>query len=166
MENNRKQKIIKKTFLSLKELISFLKIDAQNQKKLLINPSSYSIKIPYRLAQKMQKNNLSDPLFLQFVPLKKEIQKEKETEEQKIKTKKAKKENNSKLNQSFQKDPLCDSSFLKGALLHKYQNRALILCSNHCAMHCSFCFRQHLEYESAVTALEDFSFELKHFQNS
>jgi len=62
----------------------------------------------------------------------------------------------SKLNKTFKKDPLCDSAFLKGSLLHKYKNRALILCSNYCAMHCRFCFRQNLQYQSNLLYPQQF----------
>lgn len=73
----------------------------------------------------MQKNNPSDPLFLQVWP--------------------SSKEGLSAADYSL--DPLReeDKNQLPG-LLHKYSNRVLLIASGACAIHCRYCFRRHFDY--------------------
>ncbi|NGX56806.1 MAG: L-lysine 2,3-aminomutase [Candidatus Anoxychlamydiales bacterium] len=111
-----------KAFKDINKLIDFLEIENINQKKILKN-SSFPLFIPYRLAKKIKKNDLTDPIFLQFVPLEKE----------------------NKTLKNFSKDPLKESFFKKGNLLKKYNNRALLITSNYCAMNCRYCFRRFFE---------------------
>lgn len=49
---------------------------------------------------------------------------------------------------AYVNDPTEDSSFCKSSkLLQKYQNRALLICTSACAMHCRYCFRQNFDYD-------------------
>ena len=51
------------------------------------------------------------------------------------------------------KDPVEDLSFQKSAgLLQKYQNRALVISSGACAIHCRYCFRRHFPYQGLSLA--------------
>ncbi|NGX28492.1 MAG: L-lysine 2,3-aminomutase [Candidatus Anoxychlamydiales bacterium] len=108
------------SFTDINKLIKFLKLDNKNKKKILLK-SSFSLYLPIRLAKKIKKNDLTDPILRQFVPL---IAEEKE----KI---------------GFSIDPLEEKSFKKGNLLKKYKNRALLITTNACHMHCRYCFRKH-----------------------
>lgn len=112
------------SFTCLKKLISFLEIDEINQKKIFFN-SHFPLNLPFRLAKKIKKNDLSDPIFLQFVPL---------TSEKLTK-------------KGFSLNPTKEEEFQENNFLQKYQNRALLLCSNSCAMNCRFCFRRNLKYK-------------------
>ena len=48
----------------------------------------------------------------------------------------------------FKKDPLDDNQFSKiPGLIHKYKNRALIIASRSCSIHCQYCFRKNFEYK-------------------
>ena len=111
-----------KTFTDINKLIKFLKIDKNNEKKILKN-SSFKFLLPYGLAKKIKKNDISDPIFRQFVPL---IDEEKGFE-------------NSSL------DPLEEKSFKDGKFLKKYKNRALLITTNSCNVHCRYCFRRYFE---------------------
>lgn len=113
----------KTNFNNLKKLADFLEIDLS---RLGLSPR-FSLNLPKRIADKIEKGTLSDPLLRQFVPLPEE-------------------------NLSvpgFTQDPVQDSSFCKSSkLLQKYEGRALLLTNSSCAMHCRFCFRQNFDYNN------------------
>ena len=124
---------MQKSFTDINKLINFLKLDKTNQKKIL-KETEFPLLLPFRLAQKIKKNDLEDPILRQFVPLIDET-----------------KEDN------FLLDPLCEQKFTEGKLLKKYNNRALLISSNRCFMNCRFCFRKNFEYKKD----ENFEEELK-----
>lgn len=120
------REIQRKNFIHVKELAEFLELD-EEKKAHLLNAPSFTLNLPRRLAEKMAKNCLDDPIFKQFVPLHKES----------IQT------------PGFLVDPVSDKSFQKEKkLLQKYAGRALLLTSSACGMHCRFCFRQNFPYET------------------
>ncbi len=109
-----------------KYLLYFLEIEEAKQEAILAKPR-FPLNLPMRLAQKMEKNNLNDPLFKQFVPLEQETV----------------------AAPGFVEDPVQDVRFMRGKkLLQKYRGRALLLASSACAMNCRFCFRQNFPYET------------------
>ncbi len=111
-------------FVSWEKLSLFLQID-KNQKDVLVK-SSFPLNLPLRLAEKIQKSNLEDPILKQFLPITSE----------------------NLLEPGFQKDPVNDTSFKKEAkLIQKYQGRALLVTTSACAMHCRYCFRKNFSYE-------------------
>ena len=123
------RQIQRENFTSIQELSEFLELSEEHQSRIA-KSSRFALNLPRRLARKMAKNTLDDPLFRQFVPL-------------------AEEELNSP---GFVADPVCDNSFRKEKkLLHKYHGRALWLTTSACAMHCRYCFRQNFPYESAAT---------------
>ena len=112
-------------FLHISLLLDFLEFSSENREKIAIS-THFPLMIPYRLAAKMEKNNPECPIFLQFVPLKKEL----ETRE------------------NFFSEPVADPLFQVGKkLLQKYEGRALVITTKACAMHCRYCFRQNFSYE-------------------
>ena len=75
----------------------------------------------------MAKGNWEDPLLCQFLPTLEEL----------------------KVSPLFVLDPVADGNARKKPkLLHKYNGRALLVCTSACAMHCRYCFRQHFDYET------------------
>ncbi|PCI75747.1 EF-P beta-lysylation protein EpmB [Candidatus Aerophobetes bacterium] len=130
------KQILRQNFTKLEPLLDFLSLDPA-KRALCLNLPPFPLNLPRRLAEKIEKNNIEDPLFLQFVPLIKEKQS----------------------SQDFILDPVCDKDFTKAPkLLHKYPGRVLLLVTSACAMHCRFCFRQNFPYET-----EDKSFEKELF---
>jgi EF-P beta-lysylation protein EpmB len=102
-------------------LVNFCQIAPSDRSKLSFSPK-YAINVPYRLAEKMEKGNIDDPLFRQFVPF---LQEHEEKE-------------------GFTKDPLHEEkASCCGRVLQKYYGRALLHTTSTCAAHCRFCFRQH-----------------------
>lgn len=119
--------IQKNNFSSWKPLIDFLELDAENAREVL-QRSRFSLNLPRRLAEKIEKNNLDDPILKQFVPLREELIS----------------------SAGFSCDPVGDTSSQKTTkLLQKYVGRALLVCTSSCAMHCRYCFRQNFPYDTS-----------------
>lgn len=126
------RQIQKENFTSILELGNYLELSEENRSKLLQNPR-FVLNLPRRLAAKIDKNNLSDPILRQFVPL---------AEEKTIQ-------------KGFALDPLEETSFREEKkLFHKYQGRALLIATGACAMHCRYCFRQNFPYETETKGYE------------
>ncbi len=115
------RKIQRTNFRNIKKLAEFLELDPHT----LSSTPNFPLNLPLRLAEKIEKKTLDDPILRQFVPLPEEKQNA----------------------LGFVKDPVEDSNFCKSdKLLQKYQGRALLLASSACAMHCRYCFRQNFSY--------------------
>lgn len=120
------RKIQKTNFHNLSKLASYLELDPSK----LGSNSQFPLNLPKRLADKIVKGDLNDPILRQFVPLAEE----------------------NRLIPGFVKDPVQDTSFCHSKkLLQKYEGRALMLTTSACAMNCRFCFRQNFDYEEKST---------------
>lgn len=125
--------ILRKNFTRIDALAEFLGLNNEQRSQLLIRPH-FPLQVPLRLAQKMEKGTLEDPLVKQFLPTKQELDR----------------------NSAFDSDPVCDLSFQQGPkLLRKYEGRILLTCTSACAMHCRFCFRQNFPYETSKIFQEE-----------
>jgi EF-P beta-lysylation protein EpmB len=123
------RKIQRENFTSLEALASFLELDDFQKQTLKQNPR-FPLNLPKRLANKIAKGTLDDPILQQFIPQKEEEKKE----------------------NAFIKDPVGDCQASQTAkYLQKYEGRILLLVSAACAMHCRFCFRQNYEYAPLQT---------------
>lgn len=121
--------ILKNNFTKLGLLADFLEL-SQEQRSQLILRTDFPLHVPLRLAQKMAKGTLEDPLVKQFLPTSQELV----------------------IHPQFILDPVCDVAFQeggKGKLLRKYEGRVLLVCTSACAMHCRYCFRQHFAYQTS-----------------
>ncbi|OGN62118.1 MAG: hypothetical protein A3F40_02825 [Chlamydiae bacterium RIFCSPHIGHO2_12_FULL_27_8] len=122
----------------VENLINFLRLSEENQKKILKRPK-FPLLIPYELAKKIKKNDLNDPILRQYVPL---------IEEEKFK-------------ENYLKDPLQEEKFSNEKFIKKYKNRALLLCTSNCFVHCRYCFRKFLKkvdnktFENELKLLEE-----------
>ena len=131
------KEILKSSFVSLDKLSHFLHLSEEMRSELIQKPK-FPLLVPLRLAEKMEKGNIFDPIFRQFVPHKQELQ----------------------VSQDFLCDPVEDKNFKKASkLLSKYEGRVLLLVTSACAMHCRFCFRQNFNYAPFKEPL-DREFEL------
>jgi EF-P beta-lysylation protein EpmB len=125
--------ILKSNFHRIEPLLEFLAFDEKNQQEVL-EKARFCLNVPRRIARKMAKNDPFDPLFLQFVPIKKELD----------------------FDQTAFVDPVQDSCFQKTSnLLQKYRGRALLITTGVCAMHCRFCFRQNYSYDSSYKTFDE-----------
>lgn len=119
------RKIQRNSFSNLESLARFLNL-SEEQKGQLCFKRPFPFLLPYRLAEKIEKGTLDDPILRQFIPFHAEQSSP----------------------PRFIQDPVEDKAFQKTTrLLKKYQSRALILTSGACAMHCRYCFRQNYPYD-------------------
>jgi len=116
----------RQNFTNWKELFTYLQLPESCRSEVLTH-SHFPLNLPRRLAEKIVKGTLDDPILRQFLP---SIQEQASSSH-------------------FFKDPVGDQTSRKAPkLLHKYHGRALLLSTSACAMHCRYCFRQHFEYET------------------
>lgn len=121
------RQIQKDNFTKLEDLGRFLELE-------LSYSSSFPLNLPRRLAAKIKKGRLNDPILKQFLPSKEEEHPP----------------------PSFLEDPVCDISFQKTPrLLQKYHGRALLIPTSACAMHCRYCFRQNYPYNGNTDFLNE-----------
>lgn len=127
------RKIQKENFNCLETLSAYLKLNCDQQKLLKLN-APFGLNLPKRLAEKIKKGTLDDPILRQFVPLKAEEE----------------------INTKFVKDPVGDcQAACAPKCLQKYAGRALLLTTSACAMHCRFCFRQNYPYAQQSGFLQE-----------
>lgn len=120
------REIQRKNFTRVGELLDFLEIEQKDHAHFTLRPT-FALNLPQRLAKKIKKNSLTDPILLQFLPL--------AEEEKKV--------------EGFGCDPVGDGAALQSSkLLKKYETRALLVTTSACAMNCRFCFRRHFDYAS------------------
>jgi len=118
--------ILRNNFTDWKKLADFLELTEVQRNQIFKKPG-FVLNLPVRLAQKIQKGTLDDPVLKQFLP----------TIEEEIKTFK------------FRLDPVGDQGCRESPkLLHKYEGRVLLVCTSACAMHCRYCFRQNFDYDT------------------
>ncbi len=84
--------------------------------------------VPWEFIRRMEPGNARDPLLLQVLPQRQELDDV----------------------AGFVLDAVGDRAATSVAgLLQKYSRRALLLVSGHCAAHCRYCFRRHFSYDDA-----------------
>lgn len=126
------RQIQRENFIRFEPLADFLELSDSNRKKILQRPN-FPLNVPKRLAAKIAKNTLDDPILRQCVPLQEELLPD----------------------PRFVLDPVQDLSFRKTPkLLQKYQGRALLITNSACAVNCRFCFRQNYPYETEEKGFE------------
>ncbi|MCH9611390.1 MAG: L-lysine 2,3-aminomutase [Chlamydiales bacterium] len=131
------REIQRTNFRKLQPLLDFLKLD--DSQRQMVEKNDFALNLPQRLAHKMEKGTLDDPLVRQFLPL----VLEKEPCE------------------GFSSNPVGDDQAKCGTrLLKKYRNRALLMPTAACAMHCRYCFRRHFDY-----GVSDLSSEIKQIES-
>ncbi len=125
--------LLRKNFTRREPLCDFLELDDKARAQIL-EKSPFPLNLPLRLAAKIAKNTLDDPILRQFVPLQEEEQGA----------------------EGYNNDPVQEASFRKSSkLLHKYPARALLVTTSACAMHCRFCFRRHFDYDVSSKSFEN-----------
>lgn len=133
--------IQKDNFTKISDLADFLELSYELKARLLQKPN-FALNLPRRLAQKISKNTLHDPLLRQFVPLIEEADS----------------------SDGFVSDPVQDQSFKQtNKLLKKYKTRALLLSTSACAMHCRYCFRQNFPYQTEQPGFDE---EISYLKNN
>lgn len=125
--------IQRKNFVHWEKLSDFIELDPL-EKRHILQRSHFPLNLPYRLAEKIRKGTLDDPILRQFVP----------TMDEQIDL------------PGFGDDPVGDASCRESKkLIHKYEGRVLLVCTSACAMHCRYCFRQNFDYETEKKGFTD-----------
>ncbi|WP_054179686.1 EF-P beta-lysylation protein EpmB [Trabulsiella odontotermitis] len=107
------------------ELLRLLNVDADEQ--LLAGRDAkrlFPLRVPRAFIARMEKGNPNDPLLRQVLTSQEEFV----------------------AAPGFSTDPLEEQHSVVPGLLHKYQNRALLLVKGGCAVNCRYCFRRHFPY--------------------
>ncbi|TXI37229.1 MAG: KamA family radical SAM protein [Nitrosomonas sp.] len=127
------REILRQNFTDWVRLADFLELTAEQRRDLIVS-RHFPLNLPKRLADKIVKGTLDDPIFKQFVPTSAEMVEQ----------------------VGFGCDPVGDLESRKlSKLLHKYQGRALLLCTSACVVHCRYCFRQHFAYDVQDKLFQD-----------
>lgn len=88
--------------------------------------AEFPLRVPTAFAQRMRKGDHCDPLLLQVMAQAVEMQ----------------------TPAGYSKDPLAETGAANPTpgLIRKYHNRALLIVTGTCAIHCRYCFRRHFPY--------------------
>ena len=106
-------------------LLEFLELDPADVSQDILARKLFALRVPKSFAEKMEKGNRYDPLFLQAMASADEFLQA----------------------EGFVKDPLEEQHSPAPNILHKYQNRLLFMIKNSCAINCRYCFRRHFPYD-------------------
>lgn len=107
------------------DLLEFLELPPDLPGLRLEQVRSFPLRVPRGFAERMEKGNASDPLFLQVWP----------SADEEV------------LNPDFIDDAVGDLKKLKaGGVIHKYHGRVLVIATGACAVNCRYCFRRHFPY--------------------
>ncbi|MGP1930240.1 MAG: EF-P beta-lysylation protein EpmB [Arsenophonus sp. ET-YP4-MAG3] len=107
--------------LRLLSLQNNLELCAGNSARIL-----FPLRVPHAFIAKMKKNDANDPLLRQVITLKSEFN----------------------FTPKYSIDPLNEHDNKIPGLLHKYQDRVLLLVKNNCAINCRYCFRRYFPYKN------------------
>ncbi len=119
------KQILRTNFTNWQHLADFLQLSVEQRDQILQQPR-FVLNLPFRLANKIEKGTLDDPILRQFLPTKAE----------------------SSSTAGYVADPVGDQGCKRGSkLLHKYNGRVLLVTTSACAMHCRYCFRQNFDYD-------------------
>ncbi|QBY03896.1 EF-P beta-lysylation protein EpmB [Thalassotalea sp. HSM 43] len=108
-----------------KQLLSMLNIDENKYSSHFPARKLFPVRVPRPFIEKMQKNNIEDPLLQQVMPRSEEFSDV----------------------EGFVSDPLQEHDTVAEGLLHKYKNRVLMIVKAGCAVNCRYCFRRHFPYQ-------------------
>lgn len=111
-------------------LLEFLELDPTDFSQDILARKLFALRVPKSFAEKMEKGNRYDPLFLQAMASADEFLQA----------------------EGFVKDPLEEQHSPAPNILHKYQNRLLFMIKNSCAINCRYCFRRHFPYDEVKSS--------------
>lgn len=104
----------------------------------------FPLRVPRPFVEKMKKGDINDPLLLQVISTANEL----------IHV------------DGYSVDPLHEQENAIPCLLHKYQNRALLITKTNCAINCRYCFRRHFPYAENQSNKENIRSALNYIQSN
>ncbi len=107
--------------------------------------TKFSMLVPRGFAERMEKNNPYDPLLLQVMPRPEEMQ----------------------AKHGYCQDPVGDADSTKApGILHKYHERALLITTGACSIHCRYCFRRHFPYSDSNACSDNLHHALEYLRTN
>jgi EF-P beta-lysylation protein EpmB len=123
VENNW-QKEMAMSFSNPLSLLEYLELPLENFEDDIKARQLFPMRVPRPFAKRMKKGDPLDPLFRQVFTSRSEFV----------------------TSENFSTDPLQEQNNKQPGILHKYQNRLLLLVRGGCAVNCRYCFRRHFPY--------------------
>lgn len=124
--NQEWQALLSSAIKTPEALIEQLSLPKESLSTLKKAHALFPIRIPLPYARKIKTGDLTDPLLRQVLPIADEL-----TEVDHYVT-----------------DPLNEAHYTATeGLIQKYENRALIISTSVCGIHCRYCFRRHYPYQ-------------------
>jgi len=118
------QQELAESFNNINEICEYLNI-TQLSNNLIEANSNFPLRVPRGFVDRMEKNNINDPLLKQILPIK--------SEKMDI--------------PGFINDPVGDiDSVTETGIIHKYHGRVLVITTGSCAINCRYCFRRNFPY--------------------
>jgi len=122
---NSWQKELGQVFTDPEKLLNYLSIDPTQYQESFAARKLFPMRVPVPFADRMEAGNINDPLLKQVMTSSDEF-----------------------IEQSgFSDDPLLEQETPIPGLLHKYENRVLLMLKTACAINCRYCFRRHFPYQ-------------------
>jgi EF-P beta-lysylation protein EpmB len=135
--------LLSQSNISLKQLCKRLNIDYDAMAEAA--DKDFPLRIPEPYLQKIEVGNPRDPLLLQVLPRAQEID----------------------LTPGYTIDALNETAFNPApGIVHKYQNRLLLIQNGSCAIHCRYCFRRHFPYDAQQQSKAQWSRSLDYIRNN
>ncbi|MGB1237138.1 MAG: EF-P beta-lysylation protein EpmB [Pseudomonadales bacterium] len=133
VEQHTWQWLLGNTLERLDELLDFVELTPAQLDLSEAASRQFALRVPLPYASLIEKGNPHDPLLLQVLPQRAEMQQV----------------------PGFVSDPLEEkqSNPVEG-LIHKYRGRVLVILSSACAINCRYCFRRHFPYGENRTSGE------------
>ena len=119
------QKELGQVFTDPEKLLRYLAIEPEKYKASFAARKLFPVRVPVPFADRIEKGNINDPLLMQVMTSTSEFIEDKQ----------------------FTDDPLLEQDTPISGLLHKYDNRVLLMLKTACAINCRYCFRRHFPYE-------------------
>jgi len=137
------QKDLSEAITDSKELCRHLNLTDQDLIQANMASQQFALKVPRPFANRMEKGNPKDPLFLQIWPQGQEL--------------------TTQIN--YLTDPLGEKAASpQVGVIHKYHGRVLLIGSPTCAINCRYCFRRHYPYEENMLNTEQYQAAFNYIQ--
>ncbi|WP_343183094.1 EF-P beta-lysylation protein EpmB [Buchnera aphidicola (Neophyllaphis podocarpi)] len=139
-------KELKNVITNYDKLIEILELNKNKKKSSYFNTkkNNFPIRVPLNFVNRMEKRNSKDPLLLQVL-----IQKQ-----EKI------------ILKNYSNDPIKENVSIKlPGLLHKYNNRVLLIIKTNCAINCRYCFRKNFPYQNNLGNKENWNKSINYIKD-
>lgn len=122
------------------ELLSILGLSTELLPAAKLAANSFPLRVPRGFVNRMQHGDPNDPLLKQVLPLGAELI----------------------TSEGYSQDPVGDSlAKAEAGIIHKYHQRALLISTGACAIHCRYCFRRHFPYAEEMAAKNSWQHSLQ-----